>query len=299
MNKKIIYIVDCASNHDTSLNKAKQLIKEASLCKVDYVKFQIFTAKSLIDEQSFNQIGKLSNHFKWKNSVFKTYEKYELPLNWIEDLYNHCLENNIKFLATPYNLESVDILDKYQDCFKIGSGSINQFELLSKIASKNKPVWLSTGASTIDDIEKALEIFKNNKIVLFECNTNYEFKEDNLNYLDLNAFNEYKKYNCELGWSSHDKDDIALAIAISLGARFVERHFDLGDSNSPDSYFSLNPKEVKHMIDIGNKTLRILGNNKKIKDNELFSRCIQRCDSRTGLRPDMQWYDKYLKGLNK
>jgi len=275
MIEKITWIADVSSNWE-SLDHAKKIIEECKKIGVDYVKFQSFKADSIVSKKTFNSL-KTAHQKDW-DSVYDVYKKYELPDGWVYKLYKCCKENNVGFMSSPYSLEVVDWLDPYQNYIKLGSGEITHKDMLIKCSQMNKPIILAVGASTRGDISRAMNILRNNKVILMQCNTSYDGNDKyNLNHLNISAISFLRQYGCEVGLSDHSKSDIPIISAITLGARYIERHIKLDDNDSPDDKFSLTIKEFSDMIQMGNQTLQTLGNGiKNIEENERQTHIVQR-----------------------
>ena len=181
---KTYFIADIAANHDGSLTRAKKLIRLCAKAGADAAKFQHFKAETIISS-GFKKIGKITHQKKWKKSVFQVYKEASIKFEWTKHLEKECKKNKIDFLTAPYDLSYVDEVNKFIPAYKIGSGDITWREIIIKIAKKNKPVILATGASSINDVKKAVsQILRfNKKLVLMQCNTNYTNSYDNLNLL--------------------------------------------------------------------------------------------------------------------
>ena len=163
--QKTYFIADIAANHDGSLKRAKKLIRLSAKAGADAAKFQHFRAETIVSDHGFKMIGKTTHQKKWKSSVFQVYKKASINLKWTKELKKECELNKIDFLTAPYDLNYVEYVNKYIPAYKIGSGDITWKEILIKIAKKNKPVLLATGASTLDDVKRAVEcIYKYNKM---------------------------------------------------------------------------------------------------------------------------------------
>ena len=281
---KTYFIADIAANHDGDLSRALKLIKLAAKAGANAAKFQHFKAETIVSDRGFKDLGKqLSHQSKWKKSVFEVYKDVSINPNWTPFLKKECKKNNIDFFTAPYDLNLVDEVNKYVPTYKIGSGDITWLEIIKKIAKKNKPVIIATGASYLSDVKRAVKtIMKfNKKIVLMQCNTNYTAEDENIEYLNLNVLNQYKKIfknKVILGLSDHTFGHNSVLASVILGARVVEKHFTDNNSRSgPDHLFSMNPKTWKKMVE----QTRILENSlgdgkKKIELNEQESSIIQR-----------------------
>lgn len=288
-NKKIgndcstFFIADIAANHEGSLSRAKKLIRLAAKAGADAAKFQHFSANTIISNEAFKKLKSIKSHqTNWKNSVYEVYKKYSINLHWTLELIRECKKNSIIFLTSPYSLDYVDYFTKYIPAYKIGSGDITWLEIINKIAKKNKPVLLATGASDIKDVDNAVqEIIKyNKKLVLMQCNTNYTASDSNYKYINLNVISTFKKRypNIILGLSDHTFGHETVLGAVSLGARVIEKHFtDNNDLEGPDHKFAMNPKSWREMVDSTRKLESSLGDGiKRIEKNEFSTVIVQR-----------------------
>ena len=282
-NSPTYYIADIAANHDGSLARAKKLIKLCAKSGANAAKFQHFKAETIVLDEGFKKMGKTSHQKKWKESVFSVYKKASINPKWTKVLSNECKKYKIDFLTAPYDLEYVDHVNKYIPAYKIGSGDITWKEIITKIAKKNKPVLLACGASslkeTIDAVKSILKI--NKRVVLMQCNTNYTNELLNLNYINLNALNHFKKIfkkKVILGLSDHTPGHATVLGAIALGARVIEKHFtDNNNREGPDHKFSMNPMAWSKMIEISRQLEQSLGDGvKKLEKNERESVIVQR-----------------------
>ena len=278
------FIADIAANHDGSLSRAKKLIKLSAKAGANAAKFQHFKAETIVSDAGFKSLGKMAHQKKWKQSVFQTYKKASINPNWNSILKKECKKNKIDYMTAPYDLGYVDDVKKDIVAYKIGSGDITWKKIIKKISQKNKPIIIATGASSLKDVYRAVKVilkFNSIKPVLMQCNTNYDNSVKNLNYLNLNVLNQYKKIfkdNVILGLSDHTHGHVSVLGAVSLGARVVEKHFT--DSNlrsGPDHKFSMNPASWAKMV----KDVRILektlgDGKKKIEHNEKQSVIVQR-----------------------
>ncbi len=276
------FIVDIAANHDGSLSRAKKLIKLCAHSGANAAKFQHFKADTIVSDLGFKQMKRLTHQKKWKKSVYQVYKEASINPKWNNVLKKTCKKYNIDFMTSPYDLNYVDEVKKYICAYKIGSGDISWIEIIKKISKKKKPVILSTGASDIKDVERAVTAIKkiNKKIVLMQCNTNYTADKKNLKYINLNVLNTYKKKfkNVILGLSDHTHGHTSVIGAVALGARVIEKHFtDDNSRTGPDHYFSMNPKTWKQMVIATKELEKTLGDGiKKIEKNEIESIMVQR-----------------------
>lgn len=279
---KTYFIADIAANHDGDLNRAKKLCELAKSSGADAAKFQHFKAETIVNDNGFRSLGGQSHQANWKKSVYETYEDASVPLDWTPELKIHCDKIGIDFFTTPYDINYVDELDKYVSMYKIGSGDITWIEMIKKIASKGKPVIIASGASDIEEVIKAMNTLSEFDIpkVLMQCNTNYTADKENFKYINLNVLKTFSVLfpNIDLGLSDHTFGDETVLGAVSLGAKYIEKHFtDDNHRNGPDHPFSMNPKTWSEMVK-RTRTLELaLGTTmKKVEDNELETIVLQR-----------------------
>lgn len=277
------FIADIAANHDGDLNRAFKLIELAKQAGADAAKFQNFKAKLIVSKAGFESLGKqLSHQAKWKKSVFEVYEDASLNDSWSERLAEKCKEVGIEYLTSPYDFASVDLADRYVNAFKVGSGDITWIDILAHITDKGKPVLLATGASELEDVDRAVEVVKKGDAgyVLMQCNTNYTGVRENLKFVNLNVLHLYKERYPEavLGLSDHTQGDVTVLGAIAMGARVIEKHFtDDNSREGPDHGFSMTPDAWREMVDRAAELYDALGDGvKKVEENERESAVIQR-----------------------
>ena len=277
------FIADIAANHDGDINRAKRLIELAKKAGADAVKFQHHDVRKYVSDKGFKSLGgKFSHQKSWDKSIFEVYKDAEVPINWTEELKKHAEDINVDFFSTPYDLEMVDHLDAFVPAYKIGSGDLAWHEMIKKVGSKNKPVFLATGASTLNEVKESMQVLKkiNNNICLMQCNTNYTADETNFNYLNLRVINEYKKEfpNILYGLSDHTLGSVSVLVAVGMGIHAVEKHFtDDNDRPGPDHPFSMNPVSWKEMVDATRLAEKSLGDGvKKVEDNEKETVILQR-----------------------
>lgn len=283
LNEPTYFIADIAANHDGDLQRAKDLIYLAAEAGANAAKFQHFKAETIVSNEGFKNLGNnIAHQSSWKKSVFEIYKDASINLDWTEILKETCDEANIDFFTSPYSLELVDYVDNYVPAYKIGSGDITWIEIIKKIASKNKPYILATGASNFDEVKNSVNeaISINPNMAILQCNTNYTGDIENFNYINLNVINTYRKIfpNLVLGLSDHTPGHTTVLGAITLGARIIEKHFtDNNSRNGPDHLFSMNPKSWKEMISSSRELENALGDGvKKIEKNEIESSIVQR-----------------------
>jgi N-acetylneuraminate synthase len=193
-----------------------------------------------------------------------------------------CNDVGIDYFSSPYDFEAIDFLDPYVPVYKAGSGEIDWIEALERMASKGKPFFIATGASTIGEVQKAVRaILKINKqLVLMQCNTNYTASPDNYDHLHINVLKTYAAMfpDVILGLSDHTHAVAPVLGAVTLGARVIERHFtDSNHREGPDHKFAMDPEKWARMVEETRLLERSLGSSDKfIADNEVQTAIVQR-----------------------
>jgi sialic acid synthase SpsE len=277
------FIADISANHDGDLERAKMLIHLAKEAGADAAKFQNFRAAKIVSDYGFKSLGgQVSHQASWKKSVFEVYQDASLPFEWTPTLVDVCSEAKIDYFSSPYDFEAVDMLDVYVPAHKIGSGDISWPEMLIHIAKKGKPVILSTGASDIGDVQRAVHtvLSINRQLVVLQCNTNYTASLENFDHIHLNVLNTYRTMfpDVVIGLSDHTSGHATVLGAVAMGARVVEKHFtDDTTRVGPDHPFSMTPETWKDMVDRTRELERAMGSaDKMISGNELQTAVVQR-----------------------
>ena len=277
MNNKIIIIAEAGGNHNGSIQKAYKLIDIAKNAGADYVKFQTFKAETLVSKNAPK--AKYQKRNVKKISHYEMIKKLEMSYSMHVKLLKYCKQKKIKFLSSPFCIDSFYLLKKFNlDFIKIPSGEITNLPLLRHIKKFNNDIILSTGMSNVNEINTAIKILKNKnrKIILLHCNTEYPTPFEDIN---LNAMLSLKKqFKLDVGYSDHSLGIQVPIIAASLGAQVIEKHFTISKKMmGPDHAASLNPKELISMVKAIRSTETILGIKKKFvskseKKNILIAR---------------------------
>ena len=279
---KPCFIADIAANHDGDLMRAFKLIELAKEAGADVAKFQNFHANKIVSRLGFDTMEKQTHQSAWKKSVYEVYEDASLNEDWNHKLKEKCDEVGIEYMTSPYDFESIDQVDCLLNAYKIGSGDITWTEILEYMAQKGKPVLLATGASTLEDVDRAVQAITkhNQQLVLMQCNTNYTADVQNFGYINLNVLKEYEKRypSCVLGLSDHTKGYATVLGAIALGAVVIEKHFtDDNDREGPDHKFSMTPESWREMVTQSNYLWNALGDGvKRVEENETQTVIVQR-----------------------
>lgn len=276
------FIADIAANHDGDLQRAKDLIWLAKESGADAAKFQHFLAEKIVSDVGFRALGgQLGHQANWEKSVFEVYKEYELNRDWTSELIETAKKAQIDFLTTPYDFKAVEQLDDLLPAYKIGSGDITWIEFIQFVAKRGKPLLLATGASAIEDVERAVAatLAINSQLILMQCNTNYTGSIENFHYINLNVLKTYAAAYPELilGLSDHSSGHATVLGAIALGARVIEKHFtDDCDRAGPDHGFAMNPVTWRSMIDRSRELEAALGDGlKRVELNEQQTAIVQ------------------------
>ena len=278
---KPYFIADIGANHDGDLNRALKLIELAKESGAHAAKFQNFKAETIVSAVAFAKLSNASHQSNWDKSVYEVYKSAELNLEWTEAIKSKCEEVDIEYFTSPYDLKVLDQLDKYMRLFKIGSGDITWLEIIERVAKKGKPVLIATGASSQNDVDRAMKTLLKHteKIVLMQCNTNYTVDCNKYKHVNLNVLDSYRNLypGTVLGLSDHTAGFTTVLGAIAKGAFIIEKHFtDDNNRIGPDHPFAINPKNWKTMVELGDEMAEASGDGKKIvESNEIDSRVVQ------------------------
>jgi sialic acid synthase SpsE len=282
-NHPTYFIADIAANHDGSLERAKDLIRLAKKAGADAAKFQNFSAPKIVSDYGFRSLGgQFSHQAKWKKPVFEVYKAASIPFEWTPELKSVCDEVGIAYFSSPYDFEATDMLDPFVPAYKIGSGEITWLEAMTYIARKGKPVLLAAGASTIGDVQRAVQAILpiNPQLVLMQCNTNYTASKENYKHIHLRVLNTFHSMYPELilGLSDHTHGHATVLGAVAFGARVIEKHFtDDNNREGPDHAFAMNPVTWADMVERTRELEQALGSGDKfIAENEKDTAILQR-----------------------
>jgi N,N'-diacetyllegionaminate synthase len=248
----VFIIAEAGVNHNGDINIAKKLIDAASEAGADAVKFQTFKAKNIVSKNAKKAQYQKETTDK-KESQFEMIKKLELDVDAHKELMAYCKEKNIMFLSTPFDHDSIELLSELGlEIFKIPSGEITNLPYLRHIGSLNKKIILSTGMSTISEIDSALDILinagtKKQNITVLHTNTQYPTPMEDVNLKAMLTIRD--RFDVACGYSDHTLGIEVDIAAAALGARVIEKHFTL-DKNmqGPDHKASLEPNELKAMI---------------------------------------------------
>ncbi|MBA4419979.1 MAG: N-acetylneuraminate synthase [Anaerolinea sp.] len=287
-NHPTYFIADISANHDGDLERAKLLIRLAKEAGADAAKFQNFRAAQIVSDYGFKHMdGQVSHQAKWKKTVFEVYQGASIPFDWTPVLKEECDRAGIDYFSSPYDFDTIDMLNPYVPAYKIGSGDITWDETLVRMAQTGKPVLLATGASNISEVQHAVQVIRaiNPQLVLMQCNTNYTASLENFKHIHLNVLKAYRTLFPDLvmGLSDHTAGHSTVLGAVTLGARVIEKHFtDDNTREGPDHPFSMTPATWKEMVDRTRELECALGSMEKmVCENEQHTVVVQRRCLRT------------------
>ncbi len=254
-------IAEAGVNHNGSLKTAAKMIRMAAKIGADVVKFQAFDVNETILKKTKKAEYQIKNTKKDEDQ-FEMIKKLEFKIKDFIFLKKLCKKFNIQFMCSVFDIKTLSLLKKLNlRCFKIPSGEINNYPLLIELGKMNKKIILSTGMSTLKEIQNALKLLiksgtSKKKITLLHCHSAYPTKINDVNLLAMNTIK--KKFNTDIGYSDHTTGFETSICAVALGAKIIEKHFTLNNSsNGPDHKASLNPKNFKKMI-VGIRNSEIL-----------------------------------------
>ncbi len=307
-------IAEMSANHNGSLQIALDTIKKAKECGANAIKLQTYTADTItlnINKDEFLADG------LWKGQkLYNLYQKAHTPWKWHKELFKYARSIGIDIFSSPFDKTAVDFLEQFNpSAYKIASFEITDYELIRYTASKGKPIIISTGIALEEEIIDVIEICKktgNNKIILLKCTSAYPapLEDANLTMIPDLA----KRFNIISGFSDHTIGSTAPIVAVSLGAKVIEKHFIIDKSiGGADCDFSMDAKDFKDMVHKIKDTEKLLGiidytlDNKRkqarnyarslyisndIKQGELFTE-----DNIRSVRPGYGIHPKYLNTI--
>lgn len=250
VKSQVFIIAELSANHGQNIDVAKETIYAAKMSGANAIKFQTYTPDSMTincDRDDFTIKGTI-----WEGrNLFELYQEAQTPYEWHEELFCYAKEIGLLSFSTPFDRAAVDFLETFDvPAYKIASFEITDIPLIEYVASKGKPIILSTGIATQQDIELALETIRNqgnDQIVLLKCTSSYPAPLDEANLIMIQEFQQ--KYGVLSGLSDHTLGTTAPVVATCMGARVIEKHFILDKAvGGPDASFSLDQKEFAQMV---------------------------------------------------
>ena len=263
--KKVFIIAEAGVNHNGDINLAYKMIDEAKKANVDCIKFQTFNSSNLVSK--YAQKADYQKKTTGDGSQIDMLKKLELTYSDFTSIKEYCNKIGICFISTPFDIDSIEFLDSLDIPFwKIPSGEITNYPYLKTIAKTERPVILSTGMSTIDDIRQAINVLTQNgttNIKLLHCNTEYPTPYEDVNLNAMKTMHDIFGY--EVGYSDHTKGIEIPVAAVAMGATVVEKHFTLDrNMEGPDHKASLEPNELSEMVKSIRNVEKSFGNGIKV-----------------------------------
>ncbi|WP_097025885.1 N-acetylneuraminate synthase [Clostridium peptidivorans] len=259
-------IAEAGVNHNGNLELAKLMIDKAKEAGANCIKFQTFISKNIVSKNA-SKAQYQKQYTKLGESQLDMLKKLELSFDDFKELKKYCDLKEIEFFSTAFDLDSINFLNGLgMRIWKIPSGEITNLPYLIEIAKTHKPVILSTGMSTVEEVEEAINILRTNgcqDIILLHCTTEYPAPYEEVNLKAMNTLKE--KFNVMVGYSDHTKGTEVTIAAVAMGATVIEKHFTLDrNMEGPDHKSSLEPNELKTMVNAIRNIEKAMGNGKKI-----------------------------------
>tara|TARA_B100001063_G_scaffold242856_1_gene272348 strand:+ start:307 stop:1344 length:1038 start_codon:yes stop_codon:yes gene_type:complete len=261
-NSKVFIIAELSANHNGSIDIAIETIKAAKRAGADCIKLQTYTADTLTIDS--NKDDFLIKGTIWEGSnYYSLYEKAYTPWEWHAKLFEVAKEQELICFSSPFDRSAVDFLEKFDvPAYKIASFEITDIPLIEYVASKQKPVIISTGIAKKEDIELAIKSchkHNNYDIALLKCTSSYPAPVEEANLIMIKELAD--KYELITGLSDHTLGNVSPVVATTLGAKIIEKHFILDRSiGGPDSSFSLDEKQFTNMVKSVREAEKSIGN---------------------------------------
>lgn len=259
-------IAEMSANHCGDKELAKKIIEEAKACGADAVKIQTYTADTItIDCNS--ELFMTKPEGLWAGqTLYQLYKKAFTPWEWQKELKNYADKIGIDFFSTPFDYTAVDFLESLNiQMYKIASFEAIDFPLIKYTASKMKPMIISVGISTLEEIQEAIDVCKsvgNKDITILKCTSSYPAKPEDMNLLTIkDMIEKFSPQGVKIGLSDHSMSIVPPICAVALGAKVIEKHFTLDRAlGGEDSGFSLNKEEFKLMVEKVREAELTMGN---------------------------------------
>lgn len=246
----VYVIAEMSANHGGDLKRAKEIIYAAKEAGADCIKIQTYTADT-ITMNCNNEYFQIRKGTWAGENLYKLYQKAYTPWEWQAELKSEADKIGINFFSTPFDKTAVDFLEDIAvDFYKIASFEVIDIPLIRYVASKGKPMIMSTGMASLEEIKEAVEAIKgqgNENLCILKCSSAYPAIPDDMNLRTIDHLKQ--TFNIPIGLSDHSMGFIGAVTAVALGAKVIEKHFCLGRNiKTPDSSFSMEPHEFKEMI---------------------------------------------------
>ena len=273
INEEPFFVAEIGNNHNGDLELAKKMIKVCKEIKVDAVKFQVKDIETAFSKKL------LDRPYVGPNSFGNTYREHKQALEFSKEelkiIYDYAKSLKIICFATPFDIKSVELLEELENpIYKISSFHVTDLELIKIVAKTSKPIIMSTGMSSIEEIDNAVRIIRDfhDNLILLQCTSCYPTDDKDMNLKVIQTLQ--KKYNCPVGYSSHEKGVGITPSCVALGASVIERHFTLDRTmKGPDHASSVEPTGMELVIIRSKRLFTALGTSeKRVLDSELDNR---------------------------
>jgi pseudaminic acid synthase len=314
--KKTFIVAELSANHNHNFDVAVKTIQAAKEAGADAVKIQTYTPDTMTIDCD-NEYFQIKQGTLWDGmTLYELYKQAYTPWEWHKELFEYAHNIGLTIFSTPFDKTAVDFLETINNpIYKIASFEITDIPLIEYTASKMKPMIISTGIATLDEIRDAVEICKssgNNDITLLKCTSSYPAPLEEANLLTIPDMK--KKFGTRVGLSDHTMGNITALGAVALGSEVIEKHFILDrDLGGPDAPFSMEPDELARMVEQIRMIEKTLGTvsyefSEKMRTNRKFARSlfavkdIRKGDAFTednvrAIRPGDGISPKYLKNI--
>jgi len=279
--QKTYIIAEMSANHAGSIDRAKEIIRAAKESGADCVKIQTYTPDTITID-CHNQYFQIENGTWEGENLYSLYGKAYTPWEWHAELRDEAKKVGIDFLSTPFDFTAVDFLEELgMQFYKIASFEMVDLPLLRKIAKTGKPIIMSTGMGTKEEIKEAIDTIYatgNQQLVLLKCSSAYPADPADMNLSTIADM--AKEFPCAIGLSDHSMGSLSATTAVALGACVIEKHFCISrEIENPDSSFSMTPEEFRQMVEDVRRVEAALGRpvygpSKQEKENVIFRRSV-------------------------
>jgi pseudaminic acid synthase len=278
----VFIIAELSANHNGDIGRALEIIKAAKEAGADAVKLQTYTPDTITLDCD-NDYFRINQGTVWDGrGLYELYAEAMTPWEWHEELFAYARSLGLEIFSSPFDKTAVDFLEKLIPCaYKIASFEITDTPLISYTAAKGRPMIISTGVATLEDIELAVQNCKevgNNDITLLKCTSSYPAPLDEMNLATIADM--ASRFGCKVGLSDHSMSLAAPVVAVSFGATVIEKHFTLRRADGgADSSFSLEPHEFTDMVRAVRDAEKLIGTvsyelSEKTKKSQEFARSI-------------------------
>ena len=262
-DKKPFIIAEMSGNHNQSLERALKIVEEAAKTGVDALKIQTYTPDTMTIDKNDGEFLITDKNSLWTGkSLYELYKEAYTPWEWHKPIFDKCKECGILGFSTPFDFTAVDFLEELDVPFyKIASFENTDLPLIKKVAQTGKPIIISTGMTTVSELNDLVDTAKKNgckELVLLKCTSNYPATPEGSNLLTIPHMREL--FNCEVGLSDHTLGIGVSVASVALGATVIEKHFTLDRADGGvDSAFSMEPSEMKQLVSETERAWQALG----------------------------------------